>query len=87
MQLLQKDPSKRLGSGPNGENKIRSHRWFKCINWKKLENREIQPSFKPVVGGKECVANISDQWTKMPLVDSPATSPRSGEQNDNFKGF
>ncbi|KMT17414.1 hypothetical protein BVRB_2g038690 [Beta vulgaris subsp. vulgaris] len=85
--LLQKDPSKRLGSGPNGENEIRSHRWFKCINWKKLENREIQPSFKPVVGGKECVANISDEWTKMPLVDSPATSPRSGEQNDNFKGF
>ncbi|XP_021752200.1 serine/threonine-protein kinase AtPK2/AtPK19-like [Chenopodium quinoa] len=86
--LLTKEPSKRLGSGPQGEDEIRRHKWFKCINWRKLENKEIQPSFKPVVGGKECVLNIAEEWTKMPLVDSPATSPRSKEENENlFKEF
>ena len=87
-QLLQKDPSKRLGSGANGGDEIRSHRWFKGINWKKLERREIQPSFKPVVGGKECFVNIAEEWTKMPILDSPATSPRIGENKQNlFKDF
>lgn len=86
--LLQKDPSKRLGSGPHGEDEIKNHKWFKCINWKKLENKEIQPSFRPVVGGKECVLNIAQKWTKMSLVDSPATSPRSREEDENlFKDF
>ncbi|KAL2898012.1 Serine/threonine-protein kinase AtPK2/AtPK19 [Bienertia sinuspersici] len=86
--LLQKDPSKRLGSGPGGEGDIRNHKWFKCINWKKLENKEIQPSFRPVVGGKQCVLNISEEWTKLPLVDSPATSPKSANENEDlFMGF
>lgn len=79
-----KNPSKRLGSGPRGEDEIKSHRWFKCINWKKLENKEIQPNFRPFVGGNECVLNIADEWTKMSLVDSPATSPRSSEEKENI---
>lgn len=86
--LLQKDPSKRLGSGPNGLEEIRCHRWFKPVNWYKLDKREIQPSFKPAVYGKECVANFSDEWTNMPLIDSPASTPKSREKNDNlFENF
>ncbi|KAH9618423.1 hypothetical protein KSS87_001753 [Heliosperma pusillum] len=86
--LLQKDTSKRLGSGSNGGDEIKSHRWFKSINWKKLEKREINPSFRPVVGGKECIANIGNEWTNLPLVDTPATSPRSGNEiEDIFDGF
>lgn len=86
--LLQKDPSKRVGGGPKGVEEIRSHRWFKTINWKKLYNRKIQPSFKPGCGGNECVANFAEEWTNMPLVDSPASTPKSGDKKDNiFKDF
>ncbi|KVH94984.1 AGC-kinase, C-terminal, partial [Cynara cardunculus var. scolymus] len=45
------------------------------INWKKLEAREIQPSFRPEVAGNHCVANFDKCWTDMPLTDSPASSP------------
>ena len=86
--MLQKDPSKRLGSGPNGIEEIKCHRWFKPVNWHKLDKREIQPSFKPVVYGKECVANFSEEWTNMPLIDSPASTPKSREKKDNlFENF
>lgn len=86
--MLQKEPSKRLGSGANGADEIRRHRWFKGINWKKLERREIEPSFKPIVGGKECVVNIDEEITNMPILDSPATTPKLGENKLNlFKDF
>ncbi|KAK7275898.1 hypothetical protein RIF29_17024 [Crotalaria pallida] len=78
--LLQKDDSKRLG----GE-EIKNHKWFKSVNWKKLEAREIRPSFVPEVAGKHCVANFEQRWTSMPLLDSPAASPKTDDKT--FKRF
>ncbi|XP_071903932.1 serine/threonine-protein kinase AtPK1/AtPK6-like isoform X2 [Coffea arabica] len=82
--LLQKDPSKRLGSGLRGGDEIKSHKWFRSINWKKLEGRELQPKFKPDVSGKDCTANFDRCWTTMPPDDSPAATPTSGEL---FQGY
>ncbi|XVF81920.1 hypothetical protein PTKIN_Ptkin16aG0001300 [Pterospermum kingtungense] len=83
--LLQKDASKRLGSGQGGSGEIKRHKWFKSINWKKLEAREIKPSFLPEVAGNHCVANFEECWTNMPVLDSPVASPTFGE--NPFKGF
>lgn len=82
--LLQKDPSTRLGSGPNGDDQIKSHKWFRPINWKKLEARELEPKFKPDVSGKDCTANFDQCWTAMPADDSPAPTPTAG---DHFQGY
>ncbi|KAL7108592.1 hypothetical protein ACP275_06G122000 [Erythranthe tilingii] len=78
--LLQKEANRRLGS-----EEIKGHKWFKSIDWKKLEAREIKPNFLPQVEGKLCIANFDERWTKMPLLDSPASSPKSVE--NPFKGF
>ncbi|KAL9256029.1 Serine/threonine-protein kinase AtPK2/AtPK19-like protein [Drosera capensis] len=84
--LLQKDPSKRLGSGQTGVEEIKRHKWFKPINWKKLEGKEIIPSFRPEVAGNECTANFEKRWTDMPALDSPAASPKF-DGNLIFKDF
>ncbi|XP_062089252.1 serine/threonine-protein kinase AtPK2/AtPK19-like [Humulus lupulus] len=84
--LLKKDASMRLGSGPNGSIDIKNHKWFKTINWKKLEAREIKPSFLPKVEGDLCVANIDEYWTEMALVESPASTPKFTSENP-FKKF
>lgn len=83
LQLLQKDANKRLGGGPSGSEEIKSHKWFKSVNWKRLEAREIRPSFVPEVAGKHCVANFEERWTSMSLLDSPADSPKKGDKSFN----
>lgn len=83
--LLQKEPSKRLGSGSGGSEEIKCHKWFRSINWSKLEDRKVQPSFLPEVAGKHCIANFEECWTNMPLLDSPIASPKSSE--DPFEGY
>ncbi|KAJ1292446.1 hypothetical protein BS78_02G391800 [Paspalum vaginatum] len=84
--LLHKEPNKRLGSGPQGSDEIKNHKWFKPINWRKLEARQIQPSFRPNVAGLTCIANFDECWTKTPLLDSPVVTP-SGGGHSNFAGF
>ncbi|KAL5196657.1 hypothetical protein ABZP36_000169 [Zizania latifolia] len=86
--LLQKEGSKRLGSGPGGCDEIKKHKWFKPINWKKLEARQIQPSFRPNVSGLTCIANFDECWTSMSVLDSPMATPVTGGAGHNsFTGF
>uniref|UniRef100_A0A1J3FTE5 non-specific serine/threonine protein kinase n=2 Tax=Noccaea caerulescens TaxID=107243 RepID=A0A1J3FTE5_NOCCA len=85
--LLQKEPERRLGSGPSGAEEIKQHKWFKGMNWKKVEAREVKPSFKPEVSGRQCIANFDKCWTEMSVLDSPASSPSSDPKANPFTNF
>lgn len=39
--LLIKDPSKRLGGGPEDAKEIERHPFFSCINWRELEQKRV----------------------------------------------
>ena len=47
--LLQRDPVKRLGMKTSPYGDIRLHSFFQKIDWVRLENRQIEPPFKPKV--------------------------------------
>lgn len=48
--LLHKDPLHRLGSGAGGADDIKHHPFFKGVNWKKMEAREVGSPCRPSVG-------------------------------------
>ncbi|CAI5477846.1 unnamed protein product [Closterium sp. Yama58-4] len=86
--LLQKDPAKRLGSGPRGVEEIRGHKWFRGVHWRRLEALEVVPLFRPTVtGGKRCTANFDEMWTQMPVHDSPAGTPTMHGADAFFRNY
>ncbi|KAI8078289.1 kinase-like domain-containing protein, partial [Gilbertella persicaria] len=45
--LLSKSPRDRLGHGVQGFKKLKTHAWFKGLNWDELENKTAVPPFIP----------------------------------------
>lgn len=80
-KLLTKDVPKRL-DGPL----IRSHGWFKKIDWAVVESRSLPPPFVPIVNDELDVTNFDSRFTAQPAVDSPSESVLASYQ-DLFKGF
>ena len=46
-KLLDVNPKTRLGSGHNGVKAIKSHIFFKGIDWELLEQKHVEPPYKP----------------------------------------
>ncbi|KAF2787967.1 hypothetical protein K505DRAFT_315742 [Melanomma pulvis-pyrius CBS 109.77] len=90
-RLLRKEPKKRLGANmPKDLQTIKAHRFFKKIDWKKLEARELEPPIQPLITDPELAENFATDFTDLPL--SPVATKKGfdefmgGEQNP-FGGF
>ena len=67
-RLMRKEPSKRLGYHmPKDLQTIKKHRFFRKIDWKALERREIPAPISPVVTDPALAENFSADFTGLPL--------------------
>ncbi|CAL8092673.1 unnamed protein product [Orchesella dallaii] len=62
--FLTKNPNKRLGCGIKGEDDVRGHPFFRRIDWEKIENREVQPPFKPRIKNPRLGENFDPIFTR-----------------------
>eukprot|EP00118_Oscarella_pearsei_P001236 m.6947 g.6947 ORF g.6947 m.6947 type:complete len:700 (+) comp17286_c0_seq1:114-2213(+) len=87
--FLTKMPNKRLGCQAGvGEQVIRSHPFFRSIDWIALEARQVKPPFKPKVADKRDVTNFDKDFTQEKAVVTP-TSKQDMEivNQDDFSSF
>lgn len=92
-RLLRKEPHKRLGSCmPKDLQTLRKHRFFRKIDWKKLEARELEPPIQPVITDPELAENFAPEFTELalsPVLNSKDAwpMPPGSSKDDVFGGF
>jgi len=89
--FLVKNPSKRLGCLEKGGEEIKSHAFFRRIDWEKVEAREVQPPFKPKISDPRKAENFDKQFKRLPLEETPpdptSTYILSNLKGNEFQGF
>lgn len=92
-RLLKKKPSERLGGHmPKDMQIIKKHRFFRKIDWKKLEKRELEPPIKPLITDPELAENFSTDFTDLALSPTIARvdgfgDPMAVDEKNPFGGF
>ena len=86
--LLERNPEKRLGCKNSDADDIKSHPFFRQINWTDLNDKKIKPPYKPFVTGAEDTRNIDALFTNEKLSETPdGVMTYSVKQKTKFKGF
>ena len=86
--LLNRDQSKRLGSGSNDASDIMSHPFFRDVDWEAIRARRVPAPYKPVVSSAHDTRNIDKMFTNEQAVETPEqTMPNTMARKTNFKDF
>lgn len=81
--LLKRDPSSRLGGGPEDFAEIQQYEFFSPIDWDALYRKEITPPYRPDVrDGDLDTRNFDSQFTTEPVVDSYVPVTHLGSNAD-----
>lgn len=83
-KLLKKNPQQRLGA--ESISQIKSHIFFKGIDWKKVFSRELEVPFKPTLTSLDDTGAFAPEFTGMSIPGSMIERPTFADLNP-FLGF
>ena len=86
-RLLKKQASSRLGAGLDDATHIKSHAFFRQVNWEQAVRRGLEPPFRPSIQDEEDTSQFDSKFTQMTPLDSPVDSILSESANQVFLGF
>ena len=70
--LLERDVSKRLGAGERDAAAVEEHAAFARIDWDRLIQKEIEPSYRPQLKDKHDTSNFDPTFTRKKFHESEA---------------
>eukprot|EP00055_Hartaetosiga_balthica_P004806 m.13159 g.13159 ORF g.13159 m.13159 type:complete len:678 (-) comp4115_c0_seq1:177-2210(-) len=86
--LMTRPIQKRLGCGEEGVKEVMAHKFFKTIDWEKLEKRQVEPPFKPRVKSERDTDNFDSEFTREAARLTPtAKGIIEGIDQDAFVNF
>ncbi|XP_019865582.2 ribosomal protein S6 kinase beta-2 isoform X2 [Aethina tumida] len=86
-KLLKRQVTARLGAAPDDAKAVKSHNFFKLINWEDVLSKKYDAPFKPPLNGDDDVSQFDSKFTRQTPVDSPDESTLSESANLIFQGF
>ena len=83
-KILNKNPAERLGT-ENGIKDLETHEFLQSLDFKKLENKQIEPPFTPSVEDDSDVSQVDPGFLNLPLGESvePGKIAVSVSQNES----
>jgi hypothetical protein len=67
---------------------IKKHRFFRKIDWKALERKELEPPIKPIVTDPELAENFAREFTERKMdIEAGLQRRRTMSKSDPFGGF
>lgn len=73
------------GGGQSDATEIKAHHFFRSINWDLLAKKQISAPFVPIIRNELDTNNFSEEFTTLPVTDSPAAIPPNPEKL--FRGY
>lgn len=62
--FLEREPNKRLGMPLCPYGQIKEQPFFKKLDWVRVENRQLEPPYKPQLSSKNDTCNFDEEFTK-----------------------
>lgn len=87
VQLLEKDPIRRLGASMLDYKELQWHRFFSNLNWNFLLLKQVEPPFKPLVESEVDTRYFEREFTGEPVQLTPTNSEDMdfSDYRTNFK--
>lgn len=86
-KLLKRQPTLRLGAGPDDAEMVKRHPFFRHVNWPETESRRAEPPIKPVLVSDDDTSLFDARFTRQTPIDSPDEGLLSESANQVFLGF
>ncbi|XP_008557174.1 ribosomal protein S6 kinase beta-1 [Microplitis demolitor] len=86
-KLLKRQVAQRLGSAPSDAEQVKSHIFFRHINWNDVISRKLKVPFKPTLTSEDDVSQFDKKFTSSLPIDSPPEYTLSESANRVFQGF